>query len=193
MTIHNRLFFALTPPRTIGPAIAQVAQSLRTTQDLGGRLINPARYHITLYFLGDEVTADVESAAMRAASELRSAPFNLKLDCAGSFNNPQIPVWLGPRDTPNELAQLEETIRKKMAHLPRVRQPRFNPHLTIIRNANRKLPSQVIEPIEWAVSEFVLIRSVLNERPARYDVLARYALCGPPLPPQPEQESFSFG
>ena len=56
---------------------------------------------------------------------------------------------------------------------------RFVPHLTIARNAKIVLPPTPIEPIEWAVDEFVLIRSRLDLQPVRYDVIGRWPLQGP--------------
>jgi hypothetical protein len=45
-------------------------------------------------------------------------------------------------------------------------------------------PATPIEPIDWNVNEFVLIRST---PPNPYEILQRYALKGEPLKPPPEQ------
>lgn len=185
----NRLFFALTPPQEVCSQIEKTALLLHSNRQFGGRLLKPRRYHITLYFLGDSALPETEAASLRAAEKVDAPPFTMHLNQAGSFNNQDIPVWLGSSETPQELELLEKKIRLGLAHLPRARQPRFKPHLTIVRDAAKPLGLISIEPIEWQVTSFVLIRSVLHEKPARYEVLGRFPLQGKPLPPKPEQAS----
>ncbi len=183
----NRLFFALAPPPQVRSRAAAVAETLRREHRLGGRLLKPERYHLTLHFLGDFVSADTERAALKAAGTVAAPPFTLRLDRAGSFRNPKIPVWLGAAETPIALAHLEQMLRNALVHLPQERQPRFVPHLTVLREAARPLQPTAIEPIDWPVAEFVLIRSILHAYPAQYQTLARYPLRGSPLPPHPHQ------
>lgn len=185
--IDNRLFFALWPDDPVRRRIAASAEALRTGHALGGYLSKPGRYHMTLYFLGDHVTEETEAAAIKAARNIDAPPFTLCLDLAGCFPNAQIPVWLAPSAPPRELAYLEQMLQKHLAGLPRERQPRFKPHLTVLRSAENKLPSQAIKPIEWRVKEFILIHSVVGKGPVHYSELARYPLRGAALPPEPRQ------
>lgn len=50
----------------------------------------------------------------------------------------------------------------------------FTPHVTLLRDKHRRLHSIPIEPIEWTVSEFVLVHSLLGKTTHR--VLARFPL-----------------
>ena len=53
----------------------------------------------------------------------------------------------------------------------------FVPHVTLLRDKRRLLPSMPIEPVEWTVTEFVLVHSLLGKTTHR--VLARFPLISP--------------
>jgi RNA 2',3'-cyclic 3'-phosphodiesterase len=185
----NRLFFALWPHEALRARIAEQADALFQRRGLRGHPSRPARYHITLYFLGDAVPAAVEASARKAAARIEAPPFVLQLDQAGSFNNPQVPVWFGPSEIPAELAHLDQTLRRALKGLPVGPTPRFKPHLTVMRDASPRLRPEPLQPIAWQVEEFVLIRSHLDKGRFRYEVLECYPLRGAALPPPPRQGS----
>lgn len=174
----NRLFFALWPPEAIRSPCREVARQLAIRLHPGGRFVSAERYHMTLLFLGDQVPAEREAAALRAAAEVRSPPFHLRLDQAGSFrNNRSLPWWLGSREPQPALTLLYERLREAMlrAGVPPERM-KFSPHLTVVRDAQRALPPTPVQAIDWAVEEFVLIRSRLDLQPPTYEILGRWPL-----------------
>lgn len=175
----NRLFFALWPDEPTRMAAQDAAKTLKLKMQPGGYLSKPDRYHLTLQFLGDFVPAESEAAAQQAASLIRSAPFTLTLDHAGSFRNPKIPWWLAPRVSPPGLTRLYQRLHDKLLEV-RVLPERmkFVPHLTVLRDAGQVLPQTAIQPIEWQVQEFVLLRSRLDLKPMHYDILGRWPLTG---------------
>ncbi len=173
----NRLFFALWPNDAVRAASADAARQLRVRMQPGGYQSKPERYHLTLLFLGDHVTADREAAARQTASRVRSPPFSLRLDHAGSFRNPKIPWWLGSREPPAALQRLHDRLRDAMlqARVP-VERMKFSPHLTIHRDAGAALPPTLIQAIDWQVQDFVLVRSRIDQSPVQYDILGRWPL-----------------
>jgi 2'-5' RNA ligase len=180
----NRLFFALWPTDAVRAACANATRELKVRLQPGGSPSAPDRYHLTLLFLGDQVQAAHEAAAIEAARSVRAAPFMLTLDQAGSFRHPRaMPWWLGARRTPDGIAQLYERLREAMlrANAP-IERMRFTPHLTVFR-ADRALPPTPIAPIAWPVDEFVLVRSHFDQQPMRYELLGRWPLTGA-LPPE---------
>ena len=176
-TQPNRLFFALVPDPEVRAACARVAKDIKMKAQPAGYLVNPERYHMTLLFLGDAVSAPQEEAALAAAATVRIAPFALTLDHAGSFaRNRQVPWWLGPREAPMAdalSAALREAMHRAGVTPDRMR---FVPHLTIVRDAHHALAQTAIKPIEWRVREFVLVRSVLDSTPPEYRVIGRWPL-----------------
>lgn len=175
----NRLFFALWPDDSVRVAVHQAAKALKLKMQPRGYLSALERYHITLIFLGDFVSAANEAAAMQAAGRVQAAPFQLDLDTAGSFKNNHIPWWLGARETPEALHQLYRQLHERLVAaqvLPE--RMKFTPHLTILRDAGIALPKTPVPSIPWAVEEFVLVRSRLDLKPIRYELLGRWPLTG---------------
>lgn len=171
---HN-LFFALRPDAATAECIAAVARRLFEQHRPGGYLLPPPRYHVTLPYLGEHAVLPpaLVRAALAAGASVRSAPFVLPLDLAGSFSNVKVPWWLG---TSERSAALDVLFRAIAAPLGLRFDPEaFRPHLTIVRNAARQLPLTPIEPIAWTVDEFVLIDSRVRPRPL-HTVIGRWRL-----------------
>lgn len=176
---ENRLFFALVPDAAARAACEGVARDLRLRMQPQGRWINPLRYHMTLLFLGDEVTPVQEQKAIEVAHRVSSPPFMLTLNQAMSLRNREIPWLLTPQEVPQELTQLHDRLRDALraAAVPTERL-RFSPHLTVLHNSGQMLPLTQVGPVSWQVTEFVLIRSVLQRQPAQYQILGRWSLEG---------------
>ncbi|TXH06173.1 MAG: RNA 2',3'-cyclic phosphodiesterase [Nevskiaceae bacterium] len=189
MAEPNRLFFALWPDEAARAACAAAARDLKLRMQPDGYLLRPERYHLTLTYLGDAVPPAQEQAALQVARRMSLPPFTLLLDQAGSFRNREVPWYLAARETPPELTLLHDRLRDELrAAGVAVERMRFAPHLTVVRNASVALPPTRIEPVRWAVNEFVLIRSVLHRQPAVYELLGRWPLDGRmPAPPSTEQ------
>ncbi|MES0872543.1 RNA 2',3'-cyclic phosphodiesterase [Sinimarinibacterium thermocellulolyticum] len=179
----NRLFFALWPDEATRAACAEAARVLRLRMQPRGAPSVAQRYHLTLLFLGDDVPEVAETAARQVASHVRARPFTLRLDHAGSFRNREVPWWLGSREPPPALSTLHERLREALlrARVP-VQPMRFSPHLTIHRDAGAPLPPTLIQPIEWPVRDFVLIRSHIGRAPVVYEQVG----CWPLDPDAPE-------
>ena len=189
----NRLFFALWPDAAVREACAQAARELKLKDQPGGRLVDPERYHLTQLFLGDFISAPQEEALLAMAQTVRQAPFQLTLDHASSFaRDRHVPWWLGPRD-PHAAASALHVALRDGAHRAGVTpdRTRFAPHVTIVRDAGRVLPGSAIKPIHWNVSEFTLVRSLLDSQPPEYRVIGRWPLVpGVAAPPAAQMKLF---
>lgn len=177
-----RLFFALWPDDATRQRIAEAAQLLKRQHPTPGRWLSPQRYHLTLHFLGDYPLPPEAWArrAMDAADSVHVEPIQLRLDQAGCFQNGAIPWWLGPASVPDALRRLWRELREALrnAGLPHDTRPRLTPHLTVLRDAGRSLPTRPIPPVDWRVPDFVLIESRPGT-PADYRVRARWPLQAP--------------
>lgn len=164
--VHN-VFFGLMPDDATRERMVEAVQSLRTMDhEPQGRWLNPARYHMTLHFLGtfSELPADRIAAAMQAGEELRVPAFELVLDRAGSFSGGV--GWLGCAHVETPLQQLWDELRQALAreHVATKGHARFAPHVTVLRDAREPIPDVPIEPIRWTVRKVMLIDSQLGER-----------------------------
>jgi len=163
--VHN-IFFGLMPDETTRGRMVEAVDSLRAGRETRGRWLKPARYHMTLHFLGtfSILPEDRVAAAMRAAGTLRTPAFELVLDRAGCF--PGGIGWLGCAHVAAPLQQLWEELRQALAreHVASRGHARFTPHVTVLRDAREPMPEAPVEPIRWAVREVMLIDSQLGDR-----------------------------
>lgn len=169
----RKLFFALWPDSGVRAQIEEHAKSLDAGSARHGRLSKPARYHLTLQFLGEYPVLPrclVEDAA-RAAARVHVPPFELVLDQAGSFRNVW---WLGCADSPPGLLALWQALGSELtnARIEARGADAFRPHVTI-RRGGAALPATPIMPIHWCVRDFVLVDS---QPPEPYTILHRWPL-----------------
>lgn len=175
----RRLFFALWPGDGVRAALAGAAGALRSAHPTRGRWLDPRHYHLTLRFLGD-CDAAQEAAALAAGDAVHAARFDLTFDRAGSFGNRSIPWWLGCAQAPAELQRLWEALDAALRNAGAWTERDHPPvaHVTVLRDAQVRLPGVPISPVSWPVREFVLVHSVPGSQPA-YHPLARWPLSAP--------------
>ena len=166
-----RLFFALWPPAETARALIEWAREAQ--QLTGGRATEEAKIHLTLAFLGE---AD-PNRAVRAALSVAGRAHELPVEKSHYWRENSI-VWVGPRDTPRELRALHERLSQALGGegFALERRP-FAAHVTLIRKARAaELPR--VPAVEWPVPEFVLVRSALSSKGARYEIVQRFQLRG---------------
>lgn len=176
--MNHRLFFALWPDDEVRRHIAATAVAVERTHAPGGRRLRRDRLHLTVQFIGDfaPLPDGLVEAACGAASRIECEPFVLRLDRAGSFRGSRV-WWLGCVDCPAGLQALWHALGRALhgAGVPVKAHPQFAPHVTIQRNVRRPLGPTPVAPIEWPVSDFVLIDS---QAEAGYVRLGRWPLRG---------------
>lgn len=175
----HRLFFALWPDEATRAALAERAAALRAQNPERARWVGAHRYHMTLYFLGDRPVLDepVLARASEAVAALGTGAFDLTVDRAGSFGNRSVPWWLGCAHTPAALNDLHGALGEALVRAGvRLYEPkRLVPHITIARDAGRRLEDLPIPPLTWRVDRFVLIHSVLGPK-SEYRVAGEWLL-----------------
>lgn len=155
-----RLFFACWPPPAVAQALARWAREAQ--RDCGGRATRADTIHLTLAFLGE---ADAQGA-LATGRAVRSRATSLQIDVARYWSHNRI-VWAGPELVPQELAQLARALGETRE---------FAGHVTLIREARAPKQLPVLAPLEWPLTEFVLMNSELLPEGPRYEVLERFPL-----------------
>lgn len=141
----------------------------------GGRRTRAETIHLTLAFLGDIELARIDELIL-LAGEIQVPTFALRLTHSGWWHHNRI-AWVAPDETPQELAQLVDELKKRLDGAGfRLEVRPFVPHITLLRKANCKREALPDEVIEWHAGDFVLVRSVLGERGAAYEVAGRWPL-----------------
>lgn len=171
-----RLFFALWPPHSVSERLFAWAATLRRRGD--GRATARASIHLTLAFLGEQ-GADRAALAAAIARSVRGTAFELSVDRPGYFRHNRI-VWGGPSVQPQALTALAHALAQALrdAQFDLDRRA-FTPHVTLLRDACEPDHWPPLPAASWAVTEFLLIESVRDQRGATYVVRERFALEAP--------------
>lgn len=173
----STLFFALVPDAATRVRLVEGAKTLRRRAGDDGRWIAPARYHVTLRFLGrvQSVPDPLVDAARRAASRVAVPGFDLVFDRAGRFDEGRVD-WLGCAACAGMQhlhAALEQALMAEGVQAEDGR--RFAPHLTLRRGGRGALLEAGLTPISWRIGGFVLLQGGPGAR-GGYRALGRWPL-----------------
>ena len=151
MTETFRAFIAIDLPESVKPFLSEAQKALK---QYGFRVkwIRPQNIHLTLKFLGDTATADINkiAEAMRlAASECPG--LSLAAKGIGVFPNVRRPrvIWAGLDGQLEALADLQRALEAQLADLGFTRDSRpFKSHLTLGRVKGKIAPDQIKTAME---------------------------------------------
>lgn len=164
----QRLFFALWPDdATRGQLAAHANQWI--WPPVCARY-DPADWHVTLHFLGDVATEQVEAIAACAAVPLQT--FDLVLDRPRLWPH-GLAVLCGSK-TPAALGDLHVRLGQALRGLGLALDARpYAPHVTLARHAAAAIPPATCAPVRWQVRGFALVVSTGLKAP-RYQVIRQY-------------------
>ena len=149
-----RLFFALWPDAAAAEALERLAADVVVVA--GGKPMPREKIHLTLAFLGE---VDDLAAAQDAAAALETRPFQVRLDCVGSFRRARV-SWAGMIQADPALTDLQARLESQLRARGFALEERpFAPHVTLARKAERALPRAKIAAIAWTATELTLVRS----------------------------------
>jgi len=172
----DRLLFLVYADRTAAVAAVETGRDVRHEYGLRGALLLPQHIHSTIWHVHDGFSPppdDLIAALAACANRVSMPAFRVSFDRIESFIGG--PLVLRGEDGVVGLELLHERLKAVLGINGR---SRFVPHVTLLRDKRRLLPPIPIEPIEWTVSEFVLVHSLLGK--TTHHVLARFPLVSPP-------------
>lgn len=131
--------------------------------------------HLTLAFIG--AVSPGQLAVLRdIACKIQGEAFDLEIDRIGCWPHNRI-VWAGCSRVPSRQRRLSNTLVSALQQAGFVLDKRpFTPHVTLARKARCDNLPELMQPIPWRVSEFVLVESSLLSSGANYRVLDRWPL-----------------
>ena len=145
----------------------------------------PQHIHATVWHVGYDFsppTDDLIAALVVRGKGVSMPAFRVSFDRVQSFRGGAL--VLRGEDGVTGLELLHEHLKVALGIKgTTLDPPSFVPHVTLLRDKHRLLPSTPVKPIEWTVTEFVLVHSLLGKTTHR--VLARFPLVSPP-PSDPE-------
>jgi len=167
--LHKRLFLAVALPEPVRTTLVALAQPLP-----GVAWTPPAQLHLTLRFLGDVPTGQIESLATSLAT-VRVEPFLLPVESVGAFppKRPPHVVWAGVGSGHPRLHQLRQRVDDALLAAGLDLDVRtFHPHVTLARCA---------ENAAAAVGHWLHAHREFAAPPFRVDA---FALCASELRPE---------
>ncbi len=181
------LFLALLPDGPARDRIAALADEVALRPEVAATPLAPDRLHLTLAYLGRfaRIPQNVLDATSRAASAVMGqAPVPVRLDRLTSFRGQgSKPVVLTCDDAAvPALVALQRQLQRALAHHGLAPDPRFKPHVTLLRDRQGLAPGAV-EPVAWTADAIHLLHS--RPGPGPYQELASWRLGVPVGPPEP--------
>jgi 2'-5' RNA ligase len=166
-----RLFFALWPDAGTRERLAEWTRAIHRAS--GGRAMRPENVHLTLAFLGSTPAAALPSITA-AAGKVAPRAFSLRIDEPGYWRYNQI-AWAGVQAPPPELDALVADLRAALVEASIAFDPKaFVAHITLVRKARPGFRMPHLQPIDWRVGDFVLVRSVTGPEGGTYEVAQRW-------------------
>jgi 2'-5' RNA ligase len=182
-----RCFVAIELPGDIQAVLASIQMEFKKAGVKGLRWVEPKGVHLTLKFLGDTYSEQVEGIQQAIAMvTCNQTSFTLKLSQTGFFPNERNPrvLWIGLGGDVNRLGVLQAEIDNTVTRFGFPKEHRrFEAHLTLARvrdeasaNDLKKLVSIVSQPhdysgVEFRVKAVSLMQSELLPGGARYRCL----------------------
>jgi 2'-5' RNA ligase len=176
----DRLFFAIFPDASAAGRIARLARDLSDQHGLKGKPFATARFHISLFHLGDFVGLPqrIVMAAKHAAARVAPLAFDVTFDRAVCFRGKgNRPLVLCGGEGFAPLIALRQSLRAAMKPSGSARGAgsAFTPHVTLLYD-DRTVAEQPVEAISWTVRELFLVHSLIGQ--SRYIRLGQWRLQG---------------
>jgi 2'-5' RNA ligase len=160
---RDHLYLAVIPDADTATQMYRVCGILKRAHGFDRKLVEPNRFHATLFFLGRWSERTIRLAS-EAAAEMRMPPFEAWFDRSFSFRGQdgRHPFVLIGDDGPTRLKSFRQMLgaaltRRGLGHWTR---GAFTPHITLLYG-ERAVGEYPVEPsIGWTVNEFVLIHSL---------------------------------
>ena len=188
MSDEWRTFVAIELSREIRDRLHEHATRIReTVTEASASWSRPENIHLTLKFLGNVPTKNLSLISDAASRIAKDNPcFQVGIGGTGVFPKPsraQV-LWIGVDDPSGRLSELQARLEDELDFNKEDRA--YRPHLTIARirrpEGARRLAETHLQlsfkQTQLTVKEFVIFRSELSSKGARYTALSRHELSG---------------
>jgi 2'-5' RNA ligase len=172
-----RVFFAIWPKDAAWRQLCDLSEKLELV--CGGRRTRAESIHLTLIFLGEMETSQLDALCL-AANTVKGRAFNFIVEGVRYWKFNRV-VYAGTGEVPLELFDLVDSLQDTLsANGFSFDHRAFTPHITLVRKVQRYvLPKPLIslvEPIVWPVSEWILVKSEQASDRSVYTPIGRWPL-----------------
>lgn len=149
--MNMRTFIAISISESLRDSIRSIQDRLRTHR-LEIRWVRPDAIHLTLKFMGDIRSSDIETISSAMTASVRTvAPLSIMARGIGVFPNFRQPrvLWIGVADSRGALPGLVERLQEALGDVGFQKENRsFKGHLTLGRAKGRIDPSRLRNALE---------------------------------------------
>jgi RNA 2',3'-cyclic 3'-phosphodiesterase len=184
-----RVFCAIYVPLELREkALAHSMRLRKAVPEAHASWSKPDNIHLTLKFLGDISESRVQSLSKAAANASTALdPFSIGVQGSGVFptrGQPRV-LWIGMEDLQGKLGELYRRLEDECGKAGFRKEARpFHPHLTLARLRKPSWAHELaeahkqmqFEPVEFTVSELLVIRSELSGEGSKYTTISRHPL-----------------
>ena len=126
--LSKRLFVAIELPEVVGAELVRLGTHIPRV-----RWHPPEKLHLTLAFLGDDVSPEVQRRLRETLAGVRVPPFFLPLAGAGSFGGERPrALWIGAGEAGSQLSALHRAVNDAALAAGASADPKpFIPHVTL--------------------------------------------------------------
>lgn len=163
------VYLAVLPDQTAREQMAALIRQFVSEHGFTHGLQGLDRLHMTMLHLGTwhGLPGDILARIGIIAARLDWPPRRIRFDRAGNLGREggRRHLVLRSADRPQALFDLRRDLvfAARMAGLS-PKSSGFEPHVTLVYNHQRPVPTRAIDPIEWVANELVLIQSIVGER-----------------------------
>ncbi len=148
----------------------------------------PEKYHLTVKFLGDVNTDQIEALFESTAFLAKKfKPISLEMKSTGVFPSPKNPriLWIGINEENKSLEKLALQFESEFEKLGFKREKRiFHPHLTIARIREPRKAGELalahlnekFKPVQFTISEIIIFESQLKQMGSIYIPINKIAI-----------------
>lgn len=137
----------------------------------GGRAIPARNLHVTLAFLGQVPESQLEIAKQCGDRVGSCGRIELQFHRVEVWKRSRV-LSLVPLATPPELSALVERLKfNLLSEQFETRQEEYRPHLTLARDAKKRIDEALPNPIGWSTTQFVLVQSETTASGSSYTIL----------------------
>lgn len=168
----RRIFIGLPLPKKSQQQIMQWRGQCDITKL--GKLVPPANFHLTLFFLGG-ITEQQLADVYQACARLNGQQFNLLFDRVSFWPKPKITALL-PTQTPSSLQTLFQRVKQQLQLLGfNYQHSQFRPHITLARKSQADINDQP-PSIEVAFNQWAIYQSINRGQGVEYLPLYQWQL-----------------
>jgi 2'-5' RNA ligase len=173
-----RVFFAIWPDDKVQKQLSDAVKRLQLESLCGGRKTKAENIHLTLVFVGEVTTGELETLCQTADGirDSGARAFDLVVEKIGYWKHNNV-VYAATATIPQELMDLVTALQDALSTAGfSLEQRTYKPHITLMRNAACRTLPELAKPIAWRVREWMLVKSEQTSGGSNYVPVGRWSL-----------------